>query len=65
MMFLFVITVDLVCESCYYKGDRTEFEESSDYCRECLSEHAMCPKCRAPIIQPPSQNNKIQENSSL
>ena len=40
--------VELVCEICYYKGDKTEFEASNDYCKECLCDHAMCPKCRAP-----------------
>ena len=40
--------VELVCEICYYKGDKTEFEASSEYCKECLSDHSMCPKCCAP-----------------
>ena len=40
--------VELVCEICYYKGDKTEFEASNDYCKECLGDHAMCPKCEAP-----------------
>ncbi len=36
----------LVCENCFYKGDRIEFERSSDYCKECVCDHAMCPKCK-------------------
>ncbi|MGN6628995.1 MAG: hypothetical protein ACTHKJ_03865 [Candidatus Nitrosocosmicus sp.] len=40
--------VDLVCEECYYKADKKEFEKNKAYCKECLDEHAMCPKCRAP-----------------
>jgi len=40
--------VELVCEICYYKGDKIEFEASNDYCKECLCDHAMCPKCGAP-----------------
>jgi hypothetical protein len=40
--------VDLVCEECYYKGDKSEFEKHKSYCKECLDEHAMCPKCGAP-----------------
>jgi hypothetical protein len=32
----------------FYTGDKAEFEEHGAYCKECLSEHAMCPKCGAP-----------------
>ncbi len=35
-----------ICEECFYKGDKIEFEENSDYCTECICEHAMCPKCK-------------------
>ncbi len=45
---LFIIMVDLVCEECYYKGDKVEFEAHKSYCKECLDEHSMCPKCGAP-----------------
>ena len=45
---LFIIMVDLLCEECYYKGDKIEFEKHKSYCKECLDEHAMCPKCGAP-----------------
>jgi hypothetical protein len=40
--------INLMCEECYYKGDKTEFEEHRSYCKECVSEHAMCPMCGAP-----------------
>ena len=40
--------VNIICEECLYTGDKDEFEEHGSYCKECLSEHAMCPKCRAP-----------------
>jgi len=46
--FLLISMVELVCENCYYKGDKIKFEASSDYCKECLSDHGMCPKCGAP-----------------
>jgi hypothetical protein len=36
----------LVCENCFYKGERNEFEQSSDYCKECICVHAMCPQCK-------------------
>lgn len=39
-------TNKVVCENCFYKGERSEFEKSSDYCKECISDHAMCPKCK-------------------
>ncbi len=39
---------DLICEGCYYKGEKNEFEEHASYCKECLIEHAMCPKCGTP-----------------
>ncbi|TVP40169.1 hypothetical protein NARC_90075 [Candidatus Nitrosocosmicus arcticus] len=44
----FITMVELVGEKCYYKGDKTEFEASSDHCKECLDDHAMCPKCVEP-----------------
>ncbi|MBA3750354.1 MAG: hypothetical protein H0X03_05585 [Nitrosopumilus sp.] len=37
--------VKVICEECFYTGEKTEFEENSDYCKECVGEHAMCPKC--------------------
>jgi hypothetical protein len=40
--------VNIICEECVYTGDKAEFEEHGAYCKECLSEHAMCPKCGAP-----------------
>ncbi len=41
--------VDLVCEECFYKGDKVEFEEHKNYTvKNALMEHAMCPKCGAP-----------------
>ena len=46
--YVVITMVELVCEICYYKGDKTEFEASSEYCKECLSDHSMCPKCGAP-----------------
>ena len=42
------IMVNIVCEECVYTGDKAEFEEHGAYCKECLTEHAMCPKCGAP-----------------
>ena len=36
-----------VCEECFYKGYKTEFEDHSDYCKECVCDHAMCPRCKA------------------
>jgi hypothetical protein len=44
----FIIMVDLMCEECYYKGDKNEFQLHRSYCKECLCEHAKCPKCGAP-----------------
>ncbi len=38
--------VKAVCEECFYTADKTEFEEYSDYCTDCVCEHAMCPKCK-------------------
>lgn len=40
--------VNLLCEECCHEGDKTEFEEHASYCKECLTEHAKCPKCGAP-----------------
>jgi hypothetical protein len=45
---LIIIMVDLMCEECYYKGNKTQSEEHNFYCEECFDEHAMCPKCGAP-----------------
>jgi hypothetical protein len=36
-----------VCEECFYKGYKTEFEAHSDYCKECVCDHAMCPRCKS------------------
>jgi hypothetical protein len=36
----------IVCEECLYAGEKKEFEEHSEYCKECLYDHAMCPKCK-------------------
>jgi hypothetical protein len=35
-----------ICEECFYKGEITEFERNSDYCKECVCDHAMCPNCK-------------------
>ncbi len=42
-----IFMVNAICEECFYKADKTEFEQHSDYCIECVCEHAMCPKCKA------------------
>ncbi len=39
--------VNLICEECFYNGYKTEFVKNSDYCKECICDHAMCPKCKA------------------
>jgi hypothetical protein len=44
----FIFMVDLMCEECYYKGAKNEFQLHRSYCKECLCEHAKCPKCGAP-----------------
>jgi hypothetical protein len=36
-----------ICEECFYKGYKTEFEDHSDYCKECVCDHAMCPRCKS------------------
>jgi hypothetical protein len=41
-----------VCEECFYKGYKTEFEEHSDYCKECVCDHAMCPRCKSAYHTP-------------
>ena len=41
-----------VCEECFYKGEKKEFEENSDYCKECVCDHAMCPKCNTAYHSP-------------
>ncbi len=41
--------VNAICEECFYKGDKTEFEYKSDYCKECVCDHAMCRKCKSGI----------------
>ncbi len=38
----------VVCEICFYQGNKTEFEDNGDYCIECVCDHAMCPKCKKP-----------------
>lgn len=37
-----------VCENCYYRDSKMEFEKHGDYCIECVCDHAMCPKCKKP-----------------
>lgn len=37
--------IDLICEECYYEGNKTEFEKNKSYCKDCLDDHVMCPKC--------------------
>lgn len=35
------------CESCFYRGDESEFLSAADFCMDCMGVHSMCPKCRA------------------
>ena len=37
--------VKTICEECLYTGFKKEFEENSNYCKECVCDHAMCPRC--------------------
>ena len=41
-----------ICEECFYKGDKIEFEKNSDYCKECICDHAMCPNCKTAYHSP-------------
>jgi hypothetical protein len=34
------------CEHCFYRGDESEFLAAADFCIECMSVHAHCPKCK-------------------
>lgn len=38
--------VKTICEECLYIGCKIEFLRKSDYCIECVCEHAMCPQCK-------------------
>jgi hypothetical protein len=35
------------CEHCFYRGDELEFLSAADFCIECMSVHAHCPKCKS------------------
>jgi hypothetical protein len=35
------------CEHCFYRGDESEFLSAADFCIECMSVHAHCPKCKS------------------
>jgi hypothetical protein len=40
-------TAKRFCEHCFYRGDESEFLDAADFCIECMSVHARCPKCKA------------------
>ena len=44
---LFMIMVKVICEECLYTGKKVEFVKNSDYCKECVCDHPMCPKCKS------------------
>ena len=42
-----MIMVKVICEECLYTGKKVEFVKNSDYCKECVCDHPMCPKCKS------------------
>lgn len=42
-----MIMVMVVCEECFYTDKKVEFVKNSDYCKECVCDHPMCPNCKS------------------
>jgi hypothetical protein len=45
--YLFMIMVMVICEECLYTDKKVEFVKNSDYCKECICDHSMCPNCKS------------------
>ena len=59
------IMVNIVCKECVCAGNKAGFEEHGAYCKECLSEHAVCPKCGTPYHSASrSQIEKVLKNNA-
>jgi hypothetical protein len=42
-----MIMVKVICEECLYTGKKVEFVRNSDFCKDCVCDHPMCPKCKS------------------